>query len=330
METHLQQLQPILNAYVDVIAFFQAGMIGAWGEWHSSTSGLDNPAGRAAVWSLLRTYLPACRFIQVRTPDFVYELEGAGLPLDDGTAFACDGPSLIGHHNDCWLASETDYGTYSSNASTRETQKSRIENDSRYVPWGGETCGQSAYSNCTVALAEAARFHATYLNRDYHSGVIGELSPCWDEISNSLGYRFELVSSSFPTSVQPGESFSISISLQNVGWAPVYNERPVFLSMLSGSTSIMDYELVDADPRFWNPEAGIVTITGTLTAPAAISAETIGFAFWLPDENESLRLVPEYSIRFANTGVWDESAGHNVLIEGVPVMNSAVDSWGRY
>jgi Domain of unknown function (DUF4832)/Domain of unknown function (DUF4874) len=330
METHLQQLQPVLNANADVIAFFQAGMIGAWGEWHSSTSGLANPAGRSAVWSLLRTYLPACRFIQVRTPDYVYELEGAGLPLADGTAFACDGPSLIGHHNDCWLASSTDYGTYSSDAVTREQQKSRIENDTRYVPWGGETCSQSAYSNCTVALAEAARFHATYLNKNYNLDVIGELAPCWDEIKNSLGYRFELISSSFPTLVQVGGQFSFSISLRNVGWAPVYNERPVYLSMYSGSTVVMDYELTGEDPRLWNPEEGIITLTGTLTAPAVIMEETVGFALWLPDEASGLRTIPEYSIRFANTGVWDDLAGHNILIENVPVTNSSVDTWNSY
>ena len=45
---HIDQLGPILADNEDVIAVVQAGFIGAWGEWHSSQNGLDNPTDRAA------------------------------------------------------------------------------------------------------------------------------------------------------------------------------------------------------------------------------------------------------------------------------------------
>ena len=40
---HIQQLASVLQENGDVIAAMPAGFVGAWGEWHSSTNGLDNP-----------------------------------------------------------------------------------------------------------------------------------------------------------------------------------------------------------------------------------------------------------------------------------------------
>lgn len=57
---HIDQLAPILRANVDVIAHMEAGFIGAWGEWHSSSNQLiDHPLfginepGREILFRLL-------------------------------------------------------------------------------------------------------------------------------------------------------------------------------------------------------------------------------------------------------------------------------------
>jgi hypothetical protein len=111
VEEHLKQLAPVFRQHNDVIAFFQAGIIGAWGEWHASTNNLDTPEGRRSVVDLLLEYVPEDRFIQVRTPMFKWEL------FDDKTvteenAFTSTPVARIGHHNDCFLATATDMGTY--------------------------------------------------------------------------------------------------------------------------------------------------------------------------------------------------------------------------
>ncbi len=41
MIRHIEQLKPMLTKNADVIAWMEAGFIGAWGEWHTSTNGLD-------------------------------------------------------------------------------------------------------------------------------------------------------------------------------------------------------------------------------------------------------------------------------------------------
>ena len=43
---------------------------------------------------------------------------------------------LIGHHNDCFLASDTDFGTYVDVT----TEYPYLEQDTTYVSMGGETC----------------------------------------------------------------------------------------------------------------------------------------------------------------------------------------------
>ena len=43
---------------------------------------------------------------------------------------------LLGHHNDCFLASSTDYGTYDDVGK----EYPYLEQDTKYVPMGGETC----------------------------------------------------------------------------------------------------------------------------------------------------------------------------------------------
>ena len=107
IEEHLRQLQPVFEDNKDVIAYFKGGIIGAWGEWHSSATGLDTPTGRASVWSLLHQYLPTapCLKVMIRRPDFVFDLVSA-LPITEAEAHAdsCTEAQRIAHHNDCFLA----------------------------------------------------------------------------------------------------------------------------------------------------------------------------------------------------------------------------------
>ncbi len=336
METHLQQLQPILEGNSELIAFVQAGMIGAWGEWHSSSNGLDTPENRDAVYDLLVTYLPAGKFIQIRTPGFVDELVGLDTnPIDDSTAFSGTPRARIAYHNDAWISSPTDMGTYPSDPVEMETLKSEIENHTKYAPWGGESAAlDTNYTASAYVLAEAARFHATYLNAEYHPDVINQLTAngSWDEIQKKLGYRIELVSATLPDSLAAGSAFSFEIRLKNSGWAPFYNPRPVFLRVLSGSVVIQQIEL-QADPRFWRPEAGEIVLSNSTYAACTIAPENLGFALWLPDPSPGLQSLPAYSIRLANDGVWDGGAGHNLLKHpaeeppGKIVVDGNLDDW---
>lgn len=116
---HLEQIRPLFEEFVDVIAFVQAGFIGSWGEWYYTTQtefGLPgttpNYGNRGAVLNKLLEVIPASRMVQVRTPNFKREIFDDNTALQKSEAYTGTNNARTGHHNDCFLASSTDYGTY--------------------------------------------------------------------------------------------------------------------------------------------------------------------------------------------------------------------------
>ena len=68
---HLDQLKPFLAKNKDLILVVQAGIIGAWGEWHSSAQGLENsPECMRSILMKLLEVVPADKQIQVRVPEY--------------------------------------------------------------------------------------------------------------------------------------------------------------------------------------------------------------------------------------------------------------------
>lgn len=74
---HLDQLKPFLEKNKPLILVVQAGVIGAWGEWHSSIHGLENSDEvKRTILNKLLEVVPAEKQIQVRLPEFKNLLKG--------------------------------------------------------------------------------------------------------------------------------------------------------------------------------------------------------------------------------------------------------------
>ena len=147
---HIQQLQPLWEANQDVISHLDAGFIGAWGEWHSSTNGLENPTDRRDILLAILDALPQNRMVGIRTPHFKREIFSGSQTSDavvitPEIAFDGSDVSRVGHLNDCFLSSPTDFGTYAHTLSgwPRDREIAYIGGESRFAPFGGET------SRCT-------------------------------------------------------------------------------------------------------------------------------------------------------------------------------------
>ncbi len=309
VQAHIDQLAPVFESNRDVIVFIQAGFIGSWGEWHSSTNDLTSPGNRSAVINTMLEKFPEGLFIQLRQPIFKWDW-AQGRQILPEEAFTGTGIARLGHHNDCFLASETDFGTYPSD--NIELWKSRVAWDTQFTPMGGETCSVSDFSNCGFAIPEMERLHWSYLNKDYNGQVISELGPCWEEIRRRLGYRFELTEASLPDSISPGSTFDLTVRIRNSGFAPVYNERPVYLRLLSDDFVLSEERIATADPRRWLP-GGEHIVTAQFVTPPGFSGSSVDLALWLPDEASILSADSRYSVRFANEAVWDDTLGHNLL-----------------
>ncbi|RYY60998.1 MAG: DUF4832 domain-containing protein [Chitinophagaceae bacterium] len=340
---HIRQLKPLLQANSDVIAVLQEGFIGIWGENYftdyfgdASTNGtgriLDSSWNhRNELLAALLDAMPAGRMVQVRTPQikqkFMYGPAAPveSLPLQASQAFDGSAVSRVGFHNDCFLASDDDYGTYYDNGSSDSPRKPAnkilrkfIEDDTKYTVVGGETCDDafSPANDCApggYAESEMRRMHYSYLNASYNNDVNNDWDSagCLYNIRRQLGYRLVLKTASVPQQVKRKTPLSFRLLIENKGYASVYNPRPVKLVLRNVSTKKEYTVALAADPRRWS--TGLHKISEQLPLPKDIPAGRYALLLSLPDAAESIGHRPEYSILLANEKMNEKATGYNDL-----------------
>jgi hypothetical protein len=295
--SHIDQLQGTLMAHKDVIAVMESGFIGQWGEGHSSTYFPDNDwTSRKLVVEKLRTILKG-RMVQVRKPKTKRSMYGM-TPVANN----------VGHHNDCFLATFNDYGTYGSNM---EEEQNYLALDTENVAMGGETCKYNPpRSECPVAvgtettIGELERFHYTYLNGVGNPQVLQSWidGKCMEKIQRSLGYRLALVSSTFPASVRRGTTLNAQIKVTNVGWSAPINSRQVYLELRNRMTGGIGAKLdLKSNVTDWKPGTTTTIAIGILV-PATIPTGDYDLFLRMPDPSSALANKPEYTIKLANPG----------------------------
>jgi hypothetical protein len=321
IQQQLDQLKPVLDTNYDVIAYMDAGFIGAWGEWYYSSNGLNNTASRRTVLSKILSVLPSDRMVVVRTPAYKQAIFQTTTALTPAEAFGKTEKARTGAHNDCFLSSIDDYGTYGN----VESEKTFLNLDNRYVPQGGETCNPSTYSVCSNALIDLARMHWSMLNQDYNQTVLSSWTSggCMTEVQQRLGYRFRLLSAIVPDSARPGGAVSFNMSFVNDGWASPYNPRKIEI-ILRGPGGKYYLTLTD-DPRLWM-SGDSATVSVTAGIPAAMPVGTYSAFLHFYDPVPALKDRPEYAIRLANQQVWEDSTGYNSLLHAIIINSTASGS----
>jgi Domain of unknown function (DUF4832)/Domain of unknown function (DUF4874) len=317
---HIAQITPIVQTNADVIYVWQAGFIGAWGEGHSSTNGLDSAQNKATIRDALLAAAPANRFLMWRDPKD--QIAWDAQPGTEADAFGYSRQARVGMYNDCFMSSDTDVGTYDSQPSVRAQQRAYVAARSAIVPFGGETCdGQPVEQQrrtCAAILSEGAQFHMSYLNRTYYSGFLNQWQTegCFDDVAKNLGYRWVLLQASVPKTMSRGAPAQISAAIKNVGWARLYNARRLNVRLVSRTNPAAAPIVASAawDPRMLRPsEAAHVLFN--LTVPMSAAIDTYDVYIAAPDPAVSIASVSAYAIRFANadsapTGQnWDATRG---------------------
>ena len=340
---HISQLKPILFENVDVIAAVQMGFIGIWGENYFTDYFGDasmNGAGRIMdsswtnrneVLQALLNAVPKERMIQVRTPQikqrFVYGPKAlvTSNPMIVSEAYKGSDKSRIGFHNDCFLASADDYGTYydyGNTSTNRKPANNELRNytskDSKFVVVGGETCDDafSPQNDCEPAgraEKEFSEMHYSYLNTSYNLQVNNdwETGGCMENIKRKLGYRLVMESASIANKLAPGKEFKIQIIIKNVGYASPFNPRPVQLLLRNVSDGRIQSFSFKTDLRFWF--TGKIILNQKFSLPANTPPGEYEAMLNLPDASANLSGRPEYSIRLANENCWEEKTGFNQL-----------------
>ena len=313
--SHVAQVKPLIQEFADIIYVVQAGFIGSWGEWYYTENYDDNATRKALVEALLDA-VPDNRQIELRTPAFKMNLYGYSLAdtLTRATAHLPNPKGRLAGHNDCFVASSNDQGTFRGN-----NDRNYWAAESAYTIMGGETCDLSAYCHCQKqgnipgTLSELAKYHYSYMHQGYHPDVLKrwKTEGCFEEIQKRLGYRYVLDKGRFTKGPKAGEAFRVQLELHNEGYAPVQNPRDAELVLTDKSGSVIKTYPLNSDPRYWMPGEK-VTIDQTIMLPEGISGN-VTLSLNLPDPCENLHNNPFYSIRLANEGIWDETTGFNKL-----------------
>ncbi len=302
IKRHIEQLAPLFEKNVHLIAFFEAGFLGPWGEWHS-TRITNTPELQREYFFHILDHTPKSRMVALRYPELKRSIFGRRQPFPASRAYDGTRISRTGHHNDCFLSSSSDVGTYNRGGSNRQEETAYLAQETLHTLFGGETCRIHVLNDADRALSELELLHASYLNNSYHPGVLKKWKDqkCYDEISRRLGARFVVRS----LGIMPQE---IRIEIQNVGFACLYNERPVQL-VIASAAGQQQFIPLECDPRQWKPGKA------TAIRHAIPTAKIAHIGLHLPDPARQLNKNPAYAYRFANQGAWDATTGINWLTE---------------
>lgn len=306
VKRHLVQLQPVLQKNADVIAVVQGGFIGAWGEWHTSSNGLTTPVRKAAVRDALLAAVPPGLPLHLRYPADLASWYPVPATLEQWLSPTPPAAARIGLHNDCFLASADDVGTYfSQTAAQSEALRAYAQQASAVTGAGGETCAPpvpaQARMACADILREGAAYHMSYLNRDYYAGFFAQWQAggCLAEVSRRLGYRLALNEVSHSTVAVRGGTLAWAVSLVNHGWARPMNARGLALSLVDAQGQTTVLTLPDSDLRQAGP-GQTLQLSGEVALPSTLAAGLYRAHLAAPDTAAALTNNPAYALRFAN------------------------------
>ncbi len=320
MQDHISDLATLWASYKDVIAVLQGGFAGWWGEqWGGA---INTTTERDGLIDSLLTNTPSTTMVQWRDPFWLRDRYPT--PITSGDRFGTGNQARAAHYNDC-VGSGYDWQTYFTSDGSTGTQKLEYAEDiAPFVVMGGESCNGNGLGDFNNGSYMQGRFEALswdYLNSEYWMDMYTK----WDgegylaSISRRLGYRLFLSQATLPTSAVASATVSVTLRFINRGFGKVYNPRPIDL-ILVGSGGPFTVSLTE-DARQSLPLGGQVREdTWNVTMPAGLVAgATYALHLRMPDPSANLEGDDRYTIRLANSGMWDGATGRHDLGAAVSV-----------
>lgn len=233
VQEHIRQLCQVLNGSSERLLAVQAGMLGSYGEWHSSRflQGEEDSQreSRLAVLRCWEEHLSPQVKVDVRRPRFIREAWEAGVLT-----------GRLGLHNDALLSTDSDMGTYDDPELDRAAELNWVRQHLSQQVNGGEMPTPGTRTAPRNADREFAMLHIGYLNLKYNKEIIARWSTqklngenAKDYLEKRLGYRLYLMS------LETGgyqlahkiamEGLEIKLRMSNSGYGGLPEKYRVFL-----------------------------------------------------------------------------------------------------
>ena len=237
IKTHIIQLSSVLIDHSQTLTAIEAGMVGPWGEMHTSDLSTEENKAKILKWWLQNIDgIP----ILARTPKTIFEYFGKSLDEMESYEINKDNEGYdLGLFNDCYLSSDSDVGTYQYDR-TREVNW--LSKQNVHLPFGGETCQVDKKSDLEFAIPEMYKLGLSYLNIEFNGDVLNKWKQLtydskigkdslfygvsgYDYIKAHLGYRLVLRSKSLD--YEKGAQFQLVLNIENVGFGKLLKEKNV-------------------------------------------------------------------------------------------------------
>lgn len=241
---HIENVSTVISKYSDVILGIESGMLGPWGEQHSTTLA---SSGANTYYRLVQTWLdntPNTMGITVRRPLYFsywanvkFSLNMSVSDLANFDVSSYSQAERVGMYNDGYLGSSSDLGTFTD----RAPETAFIGKQAERTYYGGELVADSQtgllgeYNSVSYLETEGFVTHTSYLNIDWNYNVFNEYKKRTyngaDElykgktseftfVKNRLGYRFYL-SQSKDAVIDAQNKVSLSFTIANAGFSRI-------------------------------------------------------------------------------------------------------------
>ena len=341
---HIRDLSQIMAGYDDVIVGIEAGIVGPWGEMHSS-----DYAAPEYICPILKTYLdnlPATISLLVRAPRYFCMMTGKDaedilqmLPFQDEYL------SRLGMFNDGYIGTKEDYGTWTADF-TRE-QGCRLLSAFHAHPYGGEMAfvdrqwldehAEIFHPEEWNLVQEMYRTHLSYLRNihakrhtiaqfldnelffdtltykfpdmpelsEYQGKSIGEF------VLHHMGYRFVVRDLLAPKVLHRGKKATFRFTIENTGFGML--PLPTQAEMLFCSADEQKSVPVELPLCLKGGERQKIEVDILVPELPANDSCPVYLRIWAPTYGEAQPIPPTRLIRFANKGMWNDTLQANSL-----------------
>ena len=311
---HIQQLCSVLNKYPQTITAIEAGMVGPWGEMHTSQK-----ANSQIISQIIDKFLTNTSNIPVlvRTPKMIYDYVGVSQQQFLTQGFGQNKKAqMLGLFNDGFLGSETDLGTYTD----RQTEIQAISKHLQNLPYGGEVARPSSnLHNIDKCLPEMFDINLSYLNYEWNDQIVQQkwqqqlyTNACgnhqnyfgktaYEYIKNHLGYRLVLKKSTFSYSAK-FDNMNIKLQIENVGFGNFYKQKQIeVLFVKNGQVEKTINAGNYSGEKNIEFECDISNLSGEYKTYICVASKNA--------QNQSV-----YKVQFANN-LWQDNLGANLIGE---------------
>ncbi|MEJ7586769.1 MAG: DUF4832 domain-containing protein [Ferruginibacter sp.] len=249
------------------VCFVDIGTIGQWGEWHV------DPDAKDPAKIVFPTDENARKIIDAYFASFKKTPLVSLIAFKQKYGFQYGTSKGAGWRADCWGDMDSLGWNHMKGVYPQALDGAKAHDSWKNGPIALETCWTmdewfKRGWDLDYILDKALEWHVTEVNNGTEA-IPREWYPKIREFEKKLGYRFVLNDFSYPSQAKKGEAINCTMSWQNKGVAPLYNNYQLAIQLVSKSSAVKPFVIAtNADLKKLFP--GKASLNTLVTIPPEI------------------------------------------------------------